>query len=266
MMTIRRAVPGDVRTVTAILHSVARWMHQQGIEQWPEGSPSLGPVRIGAQIERGEFWIVSEDRDPVAVIALSPDGDSDFWTPAELAEPAMYASKAAVLRRMAGHGLGAMLLRWAVDHAYADGAGRVRLDVWKTNGALQDYYRSQGWEYLRTVEADGRNSGALFCHPAAMDPEAREVFVPGKPAADSGFIHVAAGMPVIVPTDDGPRSATCTRVTADWSYEVTEGGWEHGSGGAPPLYEVERDGVTWLAREAWPDPQGAVVSGADLRK
>ena len=64
-------------------------------------------------------------------------------------------------------------------------------------------------------------------------------------------------MPVIVPTDTGPVAALCTQVTSDGSYGVTEGGWEFGAGDPPPLYVVERDGETWLAREAWADPQGA---------
>jgi hypothetical protein len=43
------------------------------------------------------------------------------------------------------------------------------------------------------------------------------------------------------------------------------GGWDHGEGGPVPLYAVERDGTAWLAREAWPDPQGAAVA-VELRR
>jgi ribosomal protein S18 acetylase RimI-like enzyme len=258
-MTIRRAVPGDLRTVTSILHSVARWLHQQGYDQWPDGSPSLGPIRVSGQIDRGEFWIVSEDRDPVAVIALSRFGDIDFWSPAELAEPAVYVSKAAVLRRAAGRGLGAMLLRWAVDRAAQGGIDQVRLDVWKTNTGLQGYYRRQGWAYLRTVDAEDRNSGALFCRAATLDPEARGTFRRlTAPAALTG--PVTAGMPVIVPTDAGPVAAVCTQVTRDGSAGLLDGGWESGGGDPPVLYRVEHAGRTWLAREAWPDPRQCEVS------
>jgi len=262
MMTIRRAVPGDLRTVTSVLHSVARWLHRQGYDQWPDGSPSLGPARVGGQIERGEFWIVSEGRDPVAVIALSRIGDADFWTPAELAEPAVYVSKAAVLRRGAGRGIGAMLLRWACDRAAAARIDRVRLDVWKTNGELQKYYRRQGWYYLRTVEAERRNSGALFCRPARLDPEAYAAFAPLESATVTlGINPVVAGMPVIVPTDAGPVAALCTQVTADGSAGIVSSGREAGAGGPPPLYRVERDGAAWLARSAWPDPAAMITAG-----
>lgn len=259
MMTIRRAVPGDERTVLAILHSVARWLHRQGYDQWPDGSPSLGPISIGGQIERGEFWIASDGRDPIATVALSRRGDPDFWSPAELAEAAYYLSKAAVLRKAAGRGIGSILLRWALDRAMAEGIDNVRLDVWKTNIGLQQYYRRQGWQYLRTAKAEGRNSGALFWHPAKSDAGAREMFQL-LDTPDDSVRPVTVGMPVIVPTDDGLVAAVCTKVTADWSYGVTGGGWEHGEGAPAPLYVVERDGTGWLAREAWPDPQCAGVA------
>jgi ribosomal protein S18 acetylase RimI-like enzyme len=182
-MTIRRAVPGDLRTVLGVLHSVADWLHREGIDQWREGSPSLGSAAVGRQIERGDFWLVGEYLNPVAVIALSTVGDADFWSPRDLADPAVYVSKAAVLRCAAGRGIGAMLLRWACDHAAAEGAVSVRLDVWKTNTELQDYYRRQGWQYYITVDAPGRNSGALFCRRAKADLEAREAFTLLEPVA-----------------------------------------------------------------------------------
>jgi ribosomal protein S18 acetylase RimI-like enzyme len=266
MMAIRRAVPGDLRTVLAILHSAADWLHSRGIEQWPDGSPSLGPVRIGAQIDRGEFWVVSEERDPVAVIALSRTGDADFWSPAELAGPAIYVSKAAVLRRAAGRGLGAMMLRWAVDRAAAEGAGLVRLDVWKTNTGLQDYYRRQGWRYLGTVDAAGRNSGALFCRPATTDPQARGAFALSETPGET-LGPVVAGMPVLVPTDAGPLAAVCERVTRDGSAQY--GDWEHGAGDPPTVYVVRRGDHTWISGEAWPDPamaQRETAAAASLRE
>ena len=259
MMTIRRAVPGDLRTVLAIVHSVQAWLHREGYDQWPDGSPSLGPVRIGGQIDGGEFWIASDGPDPVAVIALSRFGDTDFWSPAELAQPAIYISKAAVLRKAAGRGLGALLLRWAVDHAAQEGVDRVRLDVWKTNTGLQDYYRRQGWTYLRPPRPRA-GTAARSSSTAQLDPEAYEAFALARtPGSQAG--SVAAGMPVIVPTDDGPISAACVRVTADLTYGEVSAGWEFGSGSTPPLYEVERDGKTWFTHEAWADPQGVSVNG-----
>lgn len=259
MMTIRRAVPADLSTVLAVLRSVARWLHSEGYDQWPDGSPSLSGPRLYEQIKRGEFWLVSSGADPAGVIAVSRAGDADFWTPGELAEPAAYISKAAVVRRFAGAGTGAMMFRWASDLAATDeGAQWVRFDVWKTNAELQAYYRRAGWDYLRTVDAPGRNSGALFQRRAAPDLEARGAFtllaVPEGPVPG-----VAAGSPVIVATEDGPVAATVTGMSADWSLGVVPAAWETGEGGPPPVYTVERGGETFTASTSrvWADPAAA---------
>ena len=175
-MMIRQAEADDLHTVLCILHAAADALHERGIDQWPDGSPTLGPGKIGIQISRGEFWIASDGAGPVAVIAISRDGDPDFWTPAELAEPAMYLSKAAVLPSQAGRGIGALLFRWATDRAAWDGADRVRLDAWRTNAGLHAYYARRGWQWVRAMTVPGRKSGVMFERQARPDLEAREAF------------------------------------------------------------------------------------------
>ena len=198
-MTIRRASITDLPVVLGVLREAQDWLHGRGCDQWPDGSPNFGPDRIGAQIGRGEFWIASDEAGPVATIAMSTDGDPDFWTDGELAEPAVYLSKAAVVRRRAGEGVGALVLRWVTDKATRDGVKWLRLDAWRTNEALHDYYRRQGWAYLRTVDTPGRKSGALFQRPAGEDPGAQVALREMPP---------------------GP----------DWSHDVVEQEWEHGVG------------------------------------
>jgi GNAT superfamily N-acetyltransferase len=263
MMTIRRAIPADLDTVLTILHTVADWLHSRGYDQWPDGSPSLGPKKISAQIERGEFWLVHAGRDPIAVIAVSSVGDADFWTSAEMAEPAFYIAKAAVVRPRAGEGLGAMLLRWACDYAADNGARWVRLDAWRTNTDLHSYYRRQGWEYLRTVPAPGRNSGALFQRPAVSDLAARVAFTTRDlPTRALNPQRLEVDARVLVATDEGPVSARVTHISADWSHGVTDAGWEYEVGDPPHVYSVERDGRSWTVRagQIWLDPDYAAPS------
>ena len=204
MTAIRRAGTGDLPALVGILRSAAGWLHSRGYDQWPDGSPTLGPARISAQISTGDFWLVTDDGKAAACIAISPNGDPDFWAPAELAEPAAYLSKLAIARPYAGRGLGETLLRWAVDRAAAEGARWARLDVWRTNADLQAYYRDRGWEHLRTEEIPGRRSGALFQRAAVPDPEAGAAFTLESP----------------------PKP--------DWSYGIESRGWEQGVGGPSP--------------------------------
>lgn len=199
------------------------------------------------------------------MIATSRDGDTDFWTRDELAEPATYVSKAAVSRRFAGRGIGALMLRWVCDHAAADGSQWVRLDVWKTNRELQSYYRRQGWTYLRTVEAPGRNSGALFQRQAEPDPEARAAFAL-RTATTTPSLPIDPGSPVIVAAADGPVAATVVEVFRDWSEDVAATRWERDSegDGPPPVYTVEREGrrFTAFVDDVSPDPTMVRVSSS----
>ncbi|SRR6266511_731634 len=99
---------------------------------------------------------------PAATITVDGWANPDLWTPAEAAEPALYAHKLTVARAYAGRGLGAELLDWAGSRAADSGAIWLRLDVWTTNHDLQRYYLEQGFTHVRTVILSHNPSGALF--------------------------------------------------------------------------------------------------------
>jgi ribosomal protein S18 acetylase RimI-like enzyme len=109
--------------------------------------------------------------EPIATITSSSEGDPELWTPEELSEPARYVSKANVVRDQAGRGIGATLLEWTRHKAAEAGAKVVRIDVWSSNRLLHEFYRRQGFSYLRT-EPD-INSGALFEAPTLLRPDLR---------------------------------------------------------------------------------------------
>jgi hypothetical protein len=76
-----------------------------------------------------------------------------------------------------GEGIGALMIRWTQDHAAKSGLDIVRWDAWRTNPQLQDYYRSIGARYIRTVDVADRWSGALFEMPAKVDGTLTEQLV-----------------------------------------------------------------------------------------
>jgi len=168
--TIDLAVADDLAEVLALLNGVASWLTSQGINQWAAG---FAVERIASIIERGEMYLVRQNGSAIATVTVSADGDADFWTAEELAEPARYVAKLATAREHAGQGLGELLLRWTIDLGARQGARWIRLDAWRTNQRLHDFYRDAGWSHLRTVELEHRRSGALFQHPAVADPQAR---------------------------------------------------------------------------------------------
>ena len=173
MMTIERATIADLPDVLALLNDAAAWLRSRGLDQWPHG---FSAARIGPMIARGEVWLAREGGRAVGTVTISGEADPDFWTSAESRELAVYVSKLAVSRADVGVGLGALLLRWAVDYAARLGCDWARLDAWRTNAQLHVYYRRQGWEQVRIVSLPHRRSGALFQRPALPDLEAREAF------------------------------------------------------------------------------------------
>lgn len=164
---MRVAEPDDLDVVMGLLDARIRWLRERQSDQWSTGSTFR--TRLTNHIERSETWLLEDNSEAVATITLGMEGDPDFWTPHELRERAIYVSKMASQVKRRGEGLGALMIRWTQDRAARAGLDFVRWDAWRTNSQLQDYYRSIGARYVRTVDVADRWSGALFEVPAKVD-------------------------------------------------------------------------------------------------
>jgi GNAT superfamily N-acetyltransferase len=208
MITIGRAYPSDLNEVLGILNAAADQLHSRGLEQWPVGFTA---DRIGPYVACAEMWLVRDETgQAIATVRGTADPDPDFWSPEESRELAMYVSKLARTSQ-APPGTGTMLLRWLTDHAATLGYTWVRLDAWRTNIGLHRYYTDRGWTYIRTVDAPGRRSGALFQRPVAPDPQAHAAFRP-RPAVAGPWLEPGTRVQV----SRGPRQDAGT-ITAVWS-------------------------------------------------
>lgn len=161
---MHRADATHLPEVMALLDERMRWLRARGSEQWNTGRDF--EARIVDAIGRRDTWLLRDDGASIATLTLHSEGDPDFWTPDELSEPALYLGKMASAVHRNGEGLGSLMLSWAQDWAAHSGFNPLRWDVWRANKQLQDYYRSVGAQYIRTVEAGHRWSGALFQIPA----------------------------------------------------------------------------------------------------
>jgi GNAT superfamily N-acetyltransferase len=208
MITIGRAYPHDLDDVLGILNSAAGQLHSRGLDQWSTGFTA---ERIGPYIACAEMWLLRDETGrAVATVRGTSDADPDFWTPEESRELAMYVSKLARAPH-AAPGIGTMLLRWLTDHAASLGYAWIRLDAWRTNPGLHHYYADRGWTHVRTVNAPGRRSGALFQRSADPDPAARAAFRP-RPAVTGPWIE--PGTRVLVTRGLQQEAGTITGV---WS-------------------------------------------------
>jgi GNAT superfamily N-acetyltransferase len=182
MMTIERAETPDIPEVLRLLNGAAAWLHERGVDQWPN---QFTAEALAPHVALAEVWLVRDGGQAVGTMRISADADPDFWTPAEAAEAALYVGGLAIARTHTG--LGALMLRWAADYAHEVGMRWLRLDCRRDNAALHRYYTDRGWTYLRTEAAPGRYSGALFQVPAAADTEARAALPP--PSVSHGWFN-----------------------------------------------------------------------------
>lgn len=156
---MRRAGADDLGQVMRLLDARIDWLRERGSDQW--STRPFEPIMADA-IRAGLTWLLFDHDTAVATLTVTTVGDPDFWTRDELRQPALYLSKLATDPREHGHGLGALLLDWANSYAASWGVSLLRWDVWRTNRGLQDYYQHLGIPRLRTVDVEGRWSGALY--------------------------------------------------------------------------------------------------------
>ena len=129
-----------------MLEDVAAWLGERGISQWPE---RFSPEWIAPSIQRGETWLAECDGRTAGTITITtsdpawPDDEGD----------ARYVHRLAIERWAVG--LGAVLLRWASDHARQHGCRYLRLDCLSSNARLCRYYEDAGFEPCGQGEVHG---------------------------------------------------------------------------------------------------------------
>lgn len=163
-MKIRPARQDDLPIILRWRHEAASWLAAIGSDQWSDAGLTHHAFehRVSESIKAGETWIAEDgDGTPLGTIAIDSDADAGLWTPDEL-QHAYVIHRMVIDRAAAGRGVGAELINHAVRLAQRDGRDRLVLDAWTSNDRLHKYYRSQGFEYVRTVPGHWTPSAALF--------------------------------------------------------------------------------------------------------
>jgi hypothetical protein len=152
-----------------------QWKLERWIDRKVTWMASADPYRGAPPIAT-----VTLDPEPEPAIELEPGAYESLWSSEELDTSALYMSKLnrAPVPELDGAGIGEMLVRWCQGRAALSGAQMLRIDVWTggwptvpghQNEKLQAWYRSLGFEHVRTVP--DVVSGCLMQIPAAIDPQ-----------------------------------------------------------------------------------------------
>lgn len=172
---IRPARSDEAGLVAEMWAEAGAWLAAIGSDQWQYPARR---ERIDASIAAGECWLAAAGGRPVATVTVDRHADGDFWQPADQPDNALYVHRMVVRRQAAGAELGSALLDWAGGRAERAGWAWLRLDAWRTNQALRDYYARRGFVLVRVVDVPHRRSGALYQRPAGVrlgwGPDVRE--------------------------------------------------------------------------------------------
>jgi Acetyltransferase (GNAT) domain len=190
---IRLAEARDLEDIHGLIGEAAGWLQAtKNTDQWARPWPSRAArnARLRQGVEDGLTWMLRIEGRLAGTITIREQGNSELWEVAELLDPAVYVSRLIVRRWCAGRKIGAALLDWAgLQGIHKWKANWIRVDVWTTNNSLHDYYRSQGFTYLRTCPYNDPweyPSAALFQKPtAAIDTAAAMTFEEVSPHSDA---------------------------------------------------------------------------------
>lgn len=161
-MRIRTGTASDVDAVLGFMDEAVAWMVERGqTGQWGS-EPISGRLSF---VERLERW----QRDGGLRIAETPDGEpvgALVVGPAQpyvraVAEPELYVILLVTSRRHAGEGIGAALVRRALDEARHAGVSLVRVDCWAGAQRLVRWYEEQGFVPVERFSV-GDWQGQLF--------------------------------------------------------------------------------------------------------
>jgi GNAT superfamily N-acetyltransferase len=164
----------NLGAVLGLIEDARDWLWTKGTDQWekPWPTPEARDARVLKGLQKGATWIVWDGNIPAATVTITPRMNPAVWSAAQctcnLAERAVFVHRLIAARKYAGLGLGAKLIDWAGlrgQHLY--GAKWIRIDVWRTNQQLHEYYRQRGFEPCGFCADPAYPSSALFQKPVS---------------------------------------------------------------------------------------------------
>ena len=164
-LVLRQAIETDLEPLVAMYQSVRDWLAARGSDQWATYASDVFRESMTLSIEDNCCFVVIDGDQLLGTITVDSFADAEFWNGTERAEDALYLHRMMVDRKAAGRNLGRFLLDHAENLAAASGKHWLRLDAWRTNVKLHNYYLQQGFVKIRIISLDHRGSGALFQRP-----------------------------------------------------------------------------------------------------
>ena len=159
MYILRKSKLDDVPEMVRIAEAGRNRLKRLGIDQWQKGAYPAEKDFV-SDIEKGIGYVLTDDDKPIAICAVSFDGDKAYdiidgaWlTP----DKAYYAvvHRGAVAPEYQGKGVAVKLLEEIFLLAREMGCISVRLDTHEENGTMRGVFERAGFSYCGVVHLYG---------------------------------------------------------------------------------------------------------------
>ena len=161
---LRPASRADLPALHEMRRAAERWLAGKGTDQYQSAASSAkARVNITELVAARHFVIHTNSAGDLLATAALTAADLDFWNDGDDLACAWYLSRLMVSQH--GCDWGGRLLDLVCAGAATTALAYLRLDCWRDNFALHDYYRAHGFNLVRIEAVSGRRSGALMQRP-----------------------------------------------------------------------------------------------------
>lgn len=163
MLGFRKATEKDLDAIMRIALEGKKLLKSRGIDQWQKGGyPSR--EEFEADIVNGIGYVMTDDDMPVAICAISFDGEPAYdyiegaWLTPSGTRYAV-AHRGALAPEYQGRGLTGEWFAYIVETARKNGAVSVRIDTHKDNAAMRKVFTNAGFKECGVVYLHGGDCG-----------------------------------------------------------------------------------------------------------
>jgi ribosomal protein S18 acetylase RimI-like enzyme len=154
--------PVEAKDIYLILDACRTAMLAKGIQQWDESYPTLQLVE--KDIAAGGMYSIYQDSILVGAIVMdekqSPQYETVNWQLSQ--EPILVIHRLAINPSLQGNGLGKEAMEKAHEFATQKGYKNIRLDAYKRNEGLLNFYTKLGYQAVGEIPLE-YTAGPFVC-------------------------------------------------------------------------------------------------------
>ena len=166
-MVFKKSVISEKDQIFTILSDCGAHMRANGIMQWDETYPTMQLVEKDILSEN--MTSVYSGDQLIGVMVMDEDQSSQYasvnWKYQE--NPILVVHRLAISPKLQGQGFGLKCMRYAETYAADAGYRSIRLDAYKGNEGLQQFYHNLGYQEVGEIPLE-YTAGPFVCFEKAI--------------------------------------------------------------------------------------------------